>query len=199
MAQRGDRDPIHARRVEDRGTRRHGDVATIDCECYQFLNSHQFLKQTSPTQRRCSRCSMICSGKCFITDNTGTGAICPSPQIEALCIICESSSKSGIWSGENCPWVHTVSMSTIFCVPKRHGTHLPQLSLRKNLIAFSAMSSMHVLSAHAITALEPTIDPALANAPHSMGKSAALAGRNPEEGPLGAKASSLRPPLTPPP
>src|SRR3954471_15722404 len=34
MAERGDRDPIQARGIEDRGTRRHGDITTVDSKGY---------------------------------------------------------------------------------------------------------------------------------------------------------------------
>src|SRR4051812_21726712 len=177
MAQRRNWDVVHSRRVEDGGPGGHDDLFAVDGQRNGRILLHQFLKQTSPTQRRCCKCSSICSGKCLITESTGTGAICPRPHIEAVLSTSESSLSSGIWSGENFPCVQAVIMSTIFCVPTRHGTHLPQLSLRKNRIAFNAMSSMHVPSAQAITALDPTMDPAFESAPHSIGVSAILAGR----------------------
>src|SRR5260221_529570 len=115
--------------------------------------------------------------------------------MDAVFIVSESSLKSGIWSGENFPCVQAVIRSTIFDVPTRQGTHLPQLSLRKKRTAFNAMSIMQVPSAMAMTALEPTMEFTFESVFHSIGRSTMLAGKKPEEGPLGAKASRLRPPL----
>src|ERR1700693_1281085 len=103
----------------------------------------------------------------------------------------ESSSTACASSFELCPAVQPLSISTIFCEPTRHGTHFPHDSLRYKRVAFSAISSMHRPSAHTTIAPDPTIDPAAATAFQSRGRFVIDAGKYPDDGPEGAKASSF--------
>src|ERR1700760_4384185 len=88
-------------------------------------------------------------------------------------------------------------MSTSFCDPTRHGTHLPQDSLRKNCVELIAMSSMQRPSAHTTIAPDPTIEPASASALKSSGKSTIEAGKYPDDGPDGANPTIFFPPVIP--
>src|SRR5581483_4147841 len=59
-------------------------------------------------------------GKYFITVSTGLGAACPSPQMEASAIACESSVSRSRFHA-------LVSMScNAFALPTRQGVHWPQ-------------------------------------------------------------------------
>src|SRR5579862_1045816 len=155
-------------------------------------------KQTPAEQNFLLRCSSIIAGKCFRTEAMGACTIWPRPQIDANFIAFVRSSRVSRSVGELLPFVQLVSRETIFCDPTRQGTHLPQDSLRKKRTALRAMSSMHRPSAHTTMAPEPTIEPAAATALKSRGRLTISAGRYPDEGPEGAKPSSLRLSLTPP-
>src|SRR5687768_17712185 len=95
---------------------------------------------------------------------------------------------SAVSEGPCSPRDHAASSSVSFADPTRHGTHLPHDSLRKNLTAFSAMSSMHARSSQTTTAPEPTVEPAFCIAAQSIGKSRDVAGKYPAAGPDGANA-----------
>src|SRR5277367_1002221 len=79
-------------------------------------------------------CASTSSRKCFKTDCTGAGTICPNPQIEVR-LIAEQSSSTSPKSARYCfsvspPCVHRTKRSVIFCDPTRQGTHFPQDSFR---------------------------------------------------------------------
>ena len=73
--------------------------------------------------------------------------------------------------GPRRPLVHAVRISVSFADPVRHGTHLPQDSLRKNRTEFNAMSSMHARSSQTMMAPDPTVAPAWDIAFQSSGRS----------------------------
>ncbi len=133
-----------------------------------------------------------------MTEVIGACTICPRPHMEVMRMASNNSSHSSRSPGLASPDVQPLKMLTSFCEPTRHGTHLPQDSLRKNRTEFKAMSSMQRLSAHTTIAPEPTMDPASATTLKSSGRSSMLAGKYPEEGPEGANPSSARPSGTPP-
>ncbi len=82
--------------------------------------------------------------------------------------------------------------------PTRHGTHLPQDSLRKKRSTFVAAASRSVPSAMTTSAPEPSIDPAAASVLKSSGTSSWPGPRKFEDAPPGWIAPTARPPLTPP-
>src|SRR4051794_29729170 len=133
-------------------------------------------------------CCSISSRKCFSTLVIGVCANCPRPQMDASFIASDKSSTSCKSRGDPFPRVQSVSTSTIFCDPIRHGTHFPQDSLRKNVQAFKAISNIQVPSAHTTIAPEPSIDPIAASDLKSTRTSTIEAGRYPDDGPEGAKA-----------
>src|SRR5580704_1533688 len=126
---------------------------------YEIYEPYPRIGHTPSGHRRSTMCASISSRKCFSTDVIGECAHWPSPQMEVSFIASDSSSTSFKSAGVPFPCDHAVRMSTIFCDPIRHGTHFPHDSLRKNVHAFSAMSSMQVPSAHTTIAPEPSIDP----------------------------------------
>jgi len=70
------------------------------------------------------------SGNHFITDVIGFAAIWPNPQIEVAPIVAANSLTTGNWSAGKRRASMSPVMSTSFCEPNRHGTHLPHDSLR---------------------------------------------------------------------
>src|SRR5579864_6133808 len=128
----------------------------------------------------------------------GTGTTWPNPQIDVSRRAFASSSIRARSDEAPSPRVQPVRISTSFCEPIRHGTHLPHDSLRKNLLALRAMSSMHAESSQTTSAPEPSMEPASASDLKSMWTSAIEAGRYPEEGPEGAKDFNSRPSGGPP-
>src|ERR1039457_889109 len=118
--------------------------------------------------------------------------------MEVMRMAWNSSSHNCLSPGLDSPADHADRIVTNFCEPTRHGTHLPQDSLRKKRTELRAMSSMQRLSAQTTMAPEPTMEPASATALKSKGKSSIAAGRYPEDGPEGANASRLLPSITPP-
>src|SRR5262249_29263914 len=119
------------------------------------------------------------SGKYFKTHNSGFGAACPRPQIDASRMAAESSSKSLTFQGPL-----AINLAA-FSVPARQGVHWPQLSSSKNFIRFNAAALMSSLSERITTACEPTKQPYFSRVPKSSGISAIEDGRMPPEGPPG--------------
>src|ERR1700683_1409518 len=208
---------MHARGVEYRCAGGHRDFSSVNRQFYEWARAHArtclaFAKlcprlspapspqrQTSAGQLRCKICDSTSARKCFKTEAIGAGTTCPSPQIEVSRSAPESSSINAMSAAEPFPSVQPVSISTNFCEPTRHGTHLPQDSLRKNCVELSAMSSMQRSSAHTTSAPEPSIEPASASDLQSSRTSAMDAGRYPEDGPEGAKPFNCFPSAIPPP
>src|SRR6266849_6972294 len=77
---------------------------------------------------------LISCGKYLMTESAGFGAACPSPQIDASAIACDSSFSSG-WSQVG----RSMSLSAL-TVPTRQGVHWPQDSSEKNFIRLRAAS-----------------------------------------------------------
>src|SRR5690348_6764263 len=79
-------------------------------------------------------CASTSLRKCFNTDCTGAGTICPSPQIDVRLMAWHSSSiklrSASYCFSETPPRVQRTSKSVIFCDPTRQGTHFPHDSLR---------------------------------------------------------------------
>ena len=96
------------------------------------------------------------------------------------------------------PCIQASSISTIFWVPMRQGTHLPQDSLRKKRTELKAMSNMQARLVQTTTAPEPTMEPNLDSVAQSSGVSSMDAGRYPDEGPEGAKPTTSSPGGGPP-
>src|SRR4029079_12528790 len=119
------------------------------------------------------------SEKNFITARIGFGAACPSPQIEASAITCESSDKRLM------SHLGSAMSLTAFSQPTRQGVHCPQDSSAKNLRRFTATARMSSLSERMTTACDPTKQPYFSNWPKSSGRSAIEAGRMPPEAPPG--------------
>src|ERR1700733_13991399 len=217
VAKGGDLDVMHPRGVENRSSGRHRDFSAVNREFYQRARTHarpSFAAakpcaallpdrapqgQTPAGQRRCKIWDSTSARKCFSTEAIGAGTTCPSPQIEVSRRAPESSSISATSAAEPLPSVQPVNISTNFCEPTRHGTHLPQDSLRKNCVELSAMSSMQRSSAHTTSAPEPSIAPQPASDLKSSRTSAMDAGRYPEDGPEGAKPFNCFPSAIPPP
>src|SRR5271156_5202055 len=217
MAQRGDADVVHARGVEYSGSGGDRDFPSVNREFYKRAGAHARTcfaaaklcaalslvptphGQTRAGQLRCKTCDSTSPRKCFSTEAIGAGTTCPNPQIEVSRNAPESSSINATSAAEPFPSVQPVNISTNFCEPTRQGTHLPQDSLRKNCVEFSAMSSMQRSSAHTTRAPEPSIEPASANDLKSNRTSAMDAGKYPEDGPDGANPFSVFPSAMPPP
>src|SRR5271156_3357388 len=217
VAQRGDADVVHACSVEYRGSGRDRDFSSVNREFYKRAGAHARTclaaaklcaalalvptphGQTRAGQFRCKICASTSARKCFSTEAIGAGTTCPSPQIEVSRSAPESSSINATSATEPFPSVQPVNISTNFCEPTRQGTHLPQDSLRKNCVEFSAMSSMQRSSAHTTRAPEPSIEPASASDLKSSRTSAMDADKYPEDGPEGANPFSFFPPAIPPP
>src|SRR5262249_45938678 len=117
------------------------------------------------------------SGKYLSTHNSGLGAACPSPQIDASPIAIDSLSSS---ITSHAPLA--ISLAA-FSVPTRQGVHWRQLSASKNCIRFNAAAFMSSLSERITTACEPTKQPYFSRVPKSSGISAMDAGRMPPDGP----------------
>src|SRR3990172_1744617 len=90
------------------------------------------------------------------------------------------------------------SIPSIWRVPTRQGTHLPQDSFWVKVIKKRAMSTMQVSSSMVTIPPEPTMDPAWARVSYSTGRSMRWAGRQPPEGPPDWTALIWRFPITPP-
>src|SRR5258706_6644095 len=118
--------------------------------------------------------------------------------MEAIFSASERSASMRRSSGLPLPLVQPVSKSTSFDVPMRHGTHLPQDSLRKKRTELSAISSMQRPSAHTTMAPDPSIEPIAASDLKSRPTSIIDAGRYPDDGPLGATDLQRLPPTIPP-
>src|SRR5690606_28475167 len=117
--------------------------------------------------------------KCFRTERTGLGAACPSPQIEASIIACESSLRSA--SSHLPPSMR----SSALAVPTRQGVHWPQDSCLKKPIRFLAASEALSLSEKMTMAAEPMKQPCGWSVSKSSGMSPLEAGRMPPEAPPG--------------
>src|ERR1700689_949847 len=191
---RGDRNFVSVDRKFDECGAAHAGLEAIAA----IFGRLSAVKQMPDGHSRRDKCASTSSRKCFSTDEIGAGTTCPRPQIEVSRRASESSSIRLISFEDPSPMVHPVSRSTIFCEPTLHGTHLPQDSLRKNRVAFSAMSNMHVPSAQTTSAPEPSMEPASASDLKSNRTSAMDAGRYPDEGPDGAKPFSFFPLERPP-
>ena len=123
------------------------------------------------------------AGKCLHPrTGSGFGAACPSPQIEASAIACDSSSRSAASH-------FGASMSlAAFAVPARQGVHWPQDSSSKKRIMLSAASRALSWSESTITAAEPMKQPCGCSVSKSSGMSPIDAGRMPPEAPPGRYA-----------
>src|SRR5713226_1750578 len=144
MTERGDANRVQPCRIENGGSRRHGNFLPVNREFDLALWAHACRapparasvpeKHTPDGHSRRAICASTSCRKCFKSEATGAGKICPSPQMEVSRNVSESCSTSRRSASnretEVPPRVHAVSSSTIFCEPTRHGTHLPQDSLR---------------------------------------------------------------------
>src|SRR5271155_1835348 len=216
MAQRGNCDVVHPRGVENRGSSGDGDFPSVNGKFHEWAGANARTcfaaaklcavlsplltpqGQTRAGQHRSKICASTSARKCFRTEAIGAGTTCPKPQIEVRRSAPESSSIKATSAADPLPCVQPVSISTNFCEPTRQGTHLPQDSLRKNCVEFSAMSSMQRSSAHTTRAPEPSIEPASASDLKSNRTSAMDAGKYPEDGPEGANPFSFFPSAMPP-
>jgi hypothetical protein len=122
---------------------------------------------------------VISCGKYLITESAGFGAACPSPQIDASTIACDSSFSSG-WSQPAC----SMSLSAL-TVPTRQGVHWPQDSSEKNFIRLRAASDALSWVERITIAADPMKQPYWFKVSKSRGMSAIDAGRIPPEAPPG--------------
>src|ERR1700691_4026654 len=195
VAKSGNPNRVCARCVKNRGSDRDRASSAVDRESCEWPRPHASpgfaaaklctalpparspQGHTPAGHRRFKICASTSARKCFSTEAIGAGTTCPSPQIEVSRNAPESSSINATSAAEPFPSVQPVNISTNFCDPTRHGTHLPQDSLRKNCVEFNAISSMQRSSAHTTSAPEPSIEPASASDLKSSRTSAMDAGK----------------------
>src|SRR6185295_109545 len=161
-------DPVPLRRLDDGFVRARRRGFAVQAKLDQFGSKRDF---------RCVHTSSF--GKYLTTQAIGFGAACPSPQIDASAIACESSASSAVshFGFESSP--------TAFSVPTRQGVHCPQDSSAKKRIRLSAASRARSCCDRTITAAEPMKQPCGCKVSKSSGTSASDAGRMPPEAPPG--------------
>src|SRR5262249_11429048 len=103
------------------------------------------------------------------TDSAGPSATWPRPQIDVKRIVSSSSSSAASSARGRRPATTSSRSATAFSLPTRHGTHLPQLSLRKKRVTLAARARRSVPLATTTSAPEPSIEPAACNVPKSIG------------------------------
>src|SRR5437763_1693302 len=97
-----------------------------------------------------------------IAERIAPEAVCPSPQMEASRIACAISFSSALSCscepiGLRC--TKRCNASSCRIVPTRHGTHCPQVSLRKNAAMRSKIFFSSTESSNNITTPEPSVAP----------------------------------------